>query len=207
MRNQRTSPREAFFEGGPYGKLRESLTLPRRAGLGRRSDSPFITSTLLNLTKIHAMLRPVLSRHPQYVTQSALNLLKIILAFSITFSILAELAGCNLLFPSYQSTGSIIGTWQFTLPSNPDSFTMTLTTGLTFTETYNFGSTANTYSGTYTSDSSSIIFTTTVFNGVPGAAQVANADYSLSPNGKSLVLNYQSGTPAGAPTVLFLAKI
>jgi hypothetical protein len=128
-----------------------------------------------------------------------------ILAFCTTVFI--GLAGCSLLFPSDQTSGSVVGTWQAKDPSSPDSFTMTLTAGLAFTDSYSYGSTAHTYSGTYTSDTSSIVFTTTVIDGLPIGSQIATANYSFGYKANSMILNYISGTPAGAPTTIPLARI
>jgi hypothetical protein len=107
--------------------------------------------------------------------------------------ILAGLAGCSALFPSDPPAGPLVGSWQFALSGN--SLSMTLTTGLTFTEASTFSGASHTYSGTYTSDSTSIVFTSTVVDGSPVAPQVEPADYALSPNSSSMVLTYLSGTP------------
>jgi len=120
---------------------------------------------------------------------------------------LAGFAGCSLLFPSDPSTGTLVGVWQANAPSSPDSFAMTLTNQLTFSDVYNYGSISHTYSGTYTSDSSSITFTTTMIDSFPVPPQVAIATYSFGYKGNSMILSYQSGTPAGAPTLIPLARL
>jgi hypothetical protein len=70
---------------------------------------------------------------------------------------------------------------------------MTLNAGLTFSQTYDLGSGAHTYSGTYTSDAVSIAFTTTAIDGFPVLPTLSNANYSLNPNGNSMVLTYVTG--------------
>jgi hypothetical protein len=107
--------------------------------------------------------------------------------------IFVGLAGCSNLFPADPPPGPIVGSWQFALSGN--SFDMTLTAGLTFTQASLFSGVSHTYSGTYTSNSSAIVFTTTVVDGAGVTPEVETADYSLSPNSTSMVLTYLSGTP------------
>ena len=123
--------------------------------------------------------------------------LKAILALSITFLIIIGLAGCSLFGWTNAAPGSVVGTWQLTRP--PDSFTMTLTSGLTFTQLGVVGTTSFDSSGTYASDDSSIVFTTDHVSGIPVPAFDDPADYSLSPNGNSMILAYRSGTPPAFP--------
>jgi len=99
----------------------------------------------------------------------------------MTFFAILRLEGCSFLFPADPPPGSIVGPWLFALSG--DSFDMTLSAGLTFTQASLFSCVSHMYSGTYTSNSSSIVFTTTVVDGIGIAPQVAAADYSLSPNG------------------------
>jgi hypothetical protein len=129
--------------------------------------------------------------------------MKVIRFFASLLMVLAALAGCGNLFPVISSSSQIVGTWQVSVGGH--SFSMTLTAGMTFTQAYDLGTGLNTYTGTYTNDAVSIVFTTTAIDGFPVVpSQVANANYSLNPNGNSMVLTYMSGP---ALPVLVLSRV
>jgi hypothetical protein len=107
--------------------------------------------------------------------------------------IVFALAGCSGLFPPDPPPGPIVGSWYGALGGN--SFGMTLTTARTFTQASLFSGVSHTYAGTYTNNSSIIVFSATVVDGIGVAPQDSTADYSLSPDSSSMVLSYTSNTP------------
>jgi hypothetical protein len=114
--------------------------------------------------------------------------LKSILALSVTFFIVVGIAGCSLLGWTSPAQGSLVGTWKFT--SGADYVIVTLNSNLTFSQTSAISGPPVVASGNYTSDASSIVFTV-----LPGPTTETD-DYSLSPNGNSLVLIQRSTSAA-----------